>query len=334
MSAVSVSLEELKKGIPHETLNEAFGPQSLGILIVKDLPESFHQLRRSVLESAQALAKLPKEELEKLENEESTWLVGWSCGKEMLEAGKPDIYKGSWYVNTAFHNDPKADGPDPEKLGGAEFAARYPTYTTPNVWPSPSLPGLENFQSQLKQLINMIVDTAEVVAQNCDRYCDATLKDYKPGFLERVVKTSSCSKARLLHYFPMKEGDNADDWCTQHLDHSCLTGLTSALFIDESTNTVLNSCPDKEAGLYIRDRQNQVVKVAIPSDCLAFQTGSTLHEVSRGQFKAVPHFVRGTDHPNIARNTLAVFCQPDLNEMVNDSENFAQYAERVIKGFH
>jgi isopenicillin N synthase-like dioxygenase len=61
------------------------------------------------------------------------------------------------------------------------------------------------------------------------------------------------------------------------------------------------------------------VKVNIPADCLAFQTGSALELITGGVLKAVPHFVRG---PNVAgtgmaRNTLAVFTQPNLGEIVD-----------------
>jgi len=35
----------------------------------------------------------------------------------------------------------------------------------------------------------------------------------------------------------------------------------------------LESSPDPEAGLYIRARSGQIVKVTIPQTCLAFQTG-------------------------------------------------------------
>ena len=170
---------------------------------------------------------------------------------------------------------------------------------------------------------------------NCYRYCQQELTDYPQGYLERVVRELSCSKARLLHYFPMEANANPDDWCTEHLDHSCLTGLTLAMFIDENDNDAeLAKCPDPDAGLYIRDRHGNPVKVSIPPHSLAFQTGLTLQEVSHGQFQAVYHKVRGAAVPGVARNTLAVFCQPNLNEPVNLKENFAEYALRVIDGFH
>ena len=46
-----------------DTLQEAFGPTSLGIIIVRDLPPEFPELRRRLLFAASQIAKLPAEEL-------------------------------------------------------------------------------------------------------------------------------------------------------------------------------------------------------------------------------------------------------------------------------
>jgi len=65
-AAVSVTLQELKDGtVSLETLEHAFGPASLGIIIVKDLPERFAEMRREVLSLSSYLANLPAEELGK-----------------------------------------------------------------------------------------------------------------------------------------------------------------------------------------------------------------------------------------------------------------------------
>lgn len=49
--------------MPFQTLEEAFGPSSLGILIVKDLPSQYPRLRHEVLSFASYLANLPMAEL-------------------------------------------------------------------------------------------------------------------------------------------------------------------------------------------------------------------------------------------------------------------------------
>ncbi|EEP81765.1 conserved hypothetical protein [Uncinocarpus reesii 1704] len=341
--AVTVSLQQLIDGsVSFETLANAFGPSSLGIIIVKDLPEKFKDLRAQVLSNSSYLASLPADELESLSSAEAKYLVGWSCGKETLRSGHFDTLKGSYYVNCAFYQNPELQN------APAENFPNFPQYTAPNIWPpSDRLP---TFRQSLVDLCTLIIDTAVLVAKACDCYAQANINGYKPGYLEHVVKTSMTTKARLLHYFPGPvenpatetlnatdgENDDSDDWCATHLDHGCLTGLTSAMFVDEAANPPsadasrssplpeLASSPDPKAGLYIRSRTGKVVKVNIPKDCLAFQTGEALELITRGKFKAVPHFVRGaktTGQARVARNTLAVFTQPNLGEEVEQGKD-------------
>jgi hypothetical protein len=59
------------------------------------------------------------------------------------------------------------------------------------------------------------------------------------------------------------------------------------------------------------------VHVKIPKECIAFQTGEALERIMKGRFKAVPHFAKGVrprfqGGGKVARNTLAVFTQPNL----------------------
>ncbi|KAF3913811.1 hypothetical protein ABW21_db0201183 [Orbilia brochopaga] len=318
---VTVTLEALKSGtVPFTSLEQAFGPDSLGILIVSDLDARFATLRHRLLSYASHLANLPAAELSSLECEEAKWLVGWSCGKEKLANGRYDTLKGSYYVNCAWYKDPQLDGAEGDY-------PHLPEYTKGNIWPKEEI--LPGFKATFQELCTLIIDTAVLVARACDRYAEKNIENYTPGYLEHVVKTSSSSKARLLHYFPPPSSttdpetdEDLDSWCGTHLDHGCLTGLTSAMFVDEAahppsfskTGSVdlpeLPVSPDPEAGLYIKNRKDEIVKVGIPRSCLAFQTGEALEVITQGKFKAVPHFVRGaraSKAPGVARNTLAVF---------------------------
>jgi len=141
-----------------------------------------------------------------------------------------------------------------------------PEYNASNIWPSEEV--LPGFESTFQSLCNFIVTTAALVARACDGYAETNIPDYQKGYLEHVVKTSISTKARLLHYFPSPnstpETSSPDDWCATHLDHGCLTGLTSAMYVDETTNPPTNTTtfqplpelstsPDPEAG-YWRER--------------------------------------------------------------------------------
>jgi isopenicillin N synthase-like dioxygenase len=295
---------------------------------------------------------------EKLENAASKYLTGWSRGKETLKNGQVDTLKGSYYANCAFYSDPSLLCAAPT----AEFSAdNFPEYLSPNLWPSNStFPG---FKETFEDLCRLIIDTGVLVARACDRYAEKEIPDYTPGYLEHVVKTSTTTKARLLHYFPAdapttdgeKTTGNDDDWCATHLDHGCLTGLTSAMFIDEAAQPPaipmcyshqpkflaplgeLPSSPDPTAGLYIHSRSGETVQVKIPRDCIAFQTGEALQRITKGRFRAVPHYVRGVrpgiGKGKIARNTLAVFTQPNLGELVDTESGitFGEFARGVVE---
>lgn len=232
--------------------------------------------------------------------------------------------------------------------------ATFPEYLSPNVWPSESV--LPGFKPALKDLCSLIIDVAVLVARAMDRFAEGDIQGYPKGYLEHVVRTSNTTKARLLHYYPQGEAQSGDDddWCATHLDHGCLTGLTSAMFIDENTTPVtlpstssssstplpplteLPASPDPDAGLYIKSRTGETVQVKIPRGSIAFQTGEALERITLGRFKAVPHFVRGVragaGGGGVARNTLAVFTQPNLGEEVDIREHltFGEFARGVV----
>ncbi|RDL42384.1 Uncharacterized protein BP5553_02363 [Venustampulla echinocandica] len=360
---VTVSLEDLKNGnVSFSTLQDAFGPESLGIIIVNGVSPEFVQLRHRLLSYASYVGNLPQFKLDKIENPASKYLTGWSRGKETLKNGQIDTHKGSYYANCAFYVDPSLSCAKPTP----EFSSEnFPEYLSPNIWPGGrTIPG---FRETFEELCSLIIDTAVLVAKVCDTYAEKEIPGYKPGYLEHVVKTSTTTKARLLHYFPAEprdtgstEEENDDDWCATHLDHGCLTGLTSAMFINETrqipaipmsysynpsylpTLAELDASPDPKAGLYIQSRSGETVQVKIPRDCIAFQTGEALQRITRGLFRAVPHFVRGVrpsiagaenEGGKIARNTLAVFTQPNLEDVVDVEKNitFGEFARGIVE---
>lgn len=100
--AVTISFHDLSsdpsEGLLFDKLNEAFGPGSLGLLTVSDIP-NIKALRDALLPLGQCLADLPEDVLASLEDPESRWSFGWSRGREQLESGRPDFAKGSFYAN-------------------------------------------------------------------------------------------------------------------------------------------------------------------------------------------------------------------------------------------
>lgn len=131
--------------------------------------------------------------------------------------------------------------------------------------------------------------------------------------LPELISTSQTTKSRLLHYFPppenyvVAEDEPVDSWCGFHLDHSLLTGLCSvrtlltllvpcssrspqAMFIKQTpSGPQAVGSPSPASGLYIKSRGGDLTKVAIPQDCLAFQTGEALELATGRRLRATPH---------------------------------------------
>jgi isopenicillin N synthase-like dioxygenase len=317
-----------------EWIAKAFGnsQECLGLCFVKNVP-NLVELREKLLRSASHLAQLSEEELAKITHPDSLYNFGWSHGKEIMN-GKPDFAKGSFYNNPVF-DTPACITP--------EFQKKHPGYGYPNIWPE-SMPEL---RGQFMDLAQLIISVGKLVAFHCDKYLKEAHPDLPEDFLQNMIETSMIHKARLLHYFPISEkdaepspdGSNMDSWCGIHVDHSVLTGLTSAMYIDESdpsfpeidkANPTVKKTLEN-AGLFIKDRFDQFTQAKIPSDCLAFQIGESAQLASRGLLVATPHLVRGAAYPKMARNTFAVFMQPNVEHELKPGYNFAQFTDDVFK---
>ncbi|KAK4056213.1 hypothetical protein OIO90_002654 [Microbotryomycetes sp. JL221] len=163
---------------------------------------------------------------------------------------------------------------------------------------------------------------------------------------------------------PRDEGDEAidDSWCGTHIDHSLLTVLCPSMYLFHPEHQtqgkqapVAIPSPSRSTGLFIKTRAGRTIRAVIPENCLALQTGETLELLSDNRLAATPHFVNATstalgqqavdtierqmraegrwrnaERGTVTRETLAVFLQPDLDEVVSKTgETFRQFSERV-----
>ena len=66
----------------HDDILKAFGSsdESLGLIVLKDLPETFAQLREDAMRSAARFASLPESTREKYTDPASSYSFGWSHG--------------------------------------------------------------------------------------------------------------------------------------------------------------------------------------------------------------------------------------------------------------
>ncbi|XP_059634990.1 uncharacterized protein LOC132277223 isoform X2 [Cornus florida] len=285
LQTVTISYSDLqdKNGDLSAKIEEGFGPNGLGILSISDVP-GYSSLRQNLLHLSPRLASLPEEVKKELEDPHSRYNFGWSHGKEKLESGKPDMLKGSFYAN------PILDIPTTD----ASLIQRYPSYCGPNIWPRSALPELE---LAFKALGKLILDVGSMVAYHCDRYVSKGMNISEDEGLEQILLRSRCHKGRLLYYFPAKQSictqddETMSSWCGWHTDHGSLTGLTCGMFTRDAVEL---PCPDSAAGLYIKTRTDEIVKVVFGEDEIAYQIGETTEILSRGHLCATPHCVRWT----------------------------------------
>mmetsp|Transcript_26127 Transcript_26127/g.22976 ORF Transcript_26127/g.22976 Transcript_26127/m.22976 type:complete len:143 (-) Transcript_26127:646-1074(-) len=97
-----------------EKIERAFGPEGLGLCIVKNVP-NYVEKREKLLPLGSKLANLPKEDLDKITFEDIQYSLGWSHGKEKFK-GREDFSKGSFYGNAHLEDQiPKHDNPEVKK---------------------------------------------------------------------------------------------------------------------------------------------------------------------------------------------------------------------------
>jgi isopenicillin N synthase-like dioxygenase len=216
-------------------------------------------------------------------------------GTRLTDKQKPDTAKGSYYANPLLDVPAVSD----------EQRAACPEYYSGNVWPT--IPEAAGLEEAFKALGRIIADVGLAIAHAAD---SAGLVPQRS--LRDLIAGSQSNKARLLHYYPQSEdaGAGADDACGSHLDHSVLTGLCCAMYLDEEANIV--PAPSANAGLFIYPRGGgDAVKVSIPPDCLAFQTGEAIELLSDGNLRATRHYVSSGNGATggVSRETYAFFLQ-------------------------
>jgi len=148
-------------------IHQAYGEDnSLGILIIKDMPMAYTTLRSKVLPLAQQFAtSLSKAELDGMTLPEANYQVGWSYGNERLDKNRMDTAKGSFYFNPLTDNILRdislRDNVPLDAIVGSNNAA----YVTPNIWPT-----IEGFECSMKDMGKLVHNIGLAVAKLCDLY--------------------------------------------------------------------------------------------------------------------------------------------------------------------
>ena len=288
-----------KKEQLQEKFEAAFGLNGIGIIGIRNVP-GFVEAKTELLSLTHSLANLPEEELKELEAPETLYNTGWSHGKEMLKHGIPDWNKASFYFN------PLVDVP-----GTKEERTKFPLSYPSNRWPRYS--SLPPFRNAARRLGSLMKDVAIELSRHIDDYALSKNDSYQPETLFQSLINTEKVKGRLLYYYPLVNGDtkeqlvhnqSEDSWIGWHNDSGFLTCLSGGLFM-EPDGTLLPKSPCDNAGLYVMDRDEQILKVKLPRDCMGIQIGECTQILTGGAVIATPHCVKGV--PDVARTSFACF---------------------------
>jgi isopenicillin N synthase-like dioxygenase len=205
------------------------------------------------------------------------------------------------------------DDPDVQKK-----IALAPEVLSPNIWPKDALPALE---PAFKACGQLAVNVGIALAHHVDKYAQKVLGDRYQARLADVIRNTRSTKARLLHYFPLpSEGSReVDSWCGWHNDHSALTGLVPNIFMDVASEKEVPN-PDPNSGLYIKNRNGQIVRVKIPPTAIGYQIGECTQVFTGAVVRATLHAVRALRYPEsqfLSRETFAIFMQPNYDYALN-----------------
>ncbi|CAB9530416.1 expressed unknown protein [Seminavis robusta] len=310
-NVVVIDYEDLKqqdtKPKMLEAIEEAFGPNGIGLLAVRNVP-GFLEAKSTLLPMAHKLVHLPQEYLDsKLTDADSLYNAGWSHGKEKLGDGEPDYAKGSFYYN------PCTDCP-----GTEQDRAQYPLSYPSNLWPSDRLPELEPAAKTMGLLLKDVTIglATHLDAYICNKLSAKEQANYQPDTLSKALADTEKVKCRLLYYFPKStaatttsrnNNNNKNSWIGWHNDSGFLTALAGDYYVDHAAGAIMDDAPDNKAGLYVADRHDNLQRVVIPPDCLAIQMGECTQILSGGAVCATPHMVRSSGVDGVARISLAAF---------------------------
>jgi isopenicillin N synthase-like dioxygenase len=281
----------------YSNIEEAYGKDGLGILIIEKVPE-YLEARENLFKLTHQIVNLPESSLRKVETPPN-YEFGWSHGKEYL-SDKPDYLKASYYANLRPVTDPNSKDR--------------------NIWPE-EIPEAEKIFHRLGNIIRGVgVNLLDVI----DSYIKNTYQLYNLNY-RKLVESSKENKGRMLYYYPRKAAKNSsnvdqENWCEWHNDHGSLTGLTSAMYVDE--NGKESTVNLSNTGLYIQNRKGENVRVTFGKQDIAYQLGECLQVHSGGILHATPHAVKVfNDIPeNIARITFALFMEPNHEVIMNPPE--------------
>lgn len=269
-------------------IRQAFGNEGLGLCTISDIPNYLNQFRKVHFYSHK-LANLPDSAKIRLESPETKYKIGWSRGKEVYN-GLRNFNKGVFFARP--------------------FALKNSLFDSQNRWPDKELP---EFKQTVTDLSNTINNTTLLFSKHLDSYVKANSNAVTQE-ISSIIQMKM-HVAEINHYFPV---DKPTDWSDLHIDNMGLVSLTCPTFLNEATGEEAENLDLSGTGLYVMDRNGDLIKIIAKPDELIVQIGEVTQLISGGLLQATPHVVK-TDGTlkGVSRVTFVLFYCPDPDYVIS-----------------
>ena len=220
MSAKSKKIEEI--------IDKAFGRNSLGLVILKNVPE-IKKIKDVVLDSGLSLINMPESDKADFTEEKIKDYLGWK-ERDVTWNDKVDKFVGEFSARTNnetvfYPADPKVE----EKFL--------------NVWPK----NIPNFQKKFIELGKKVGKIQSSMLNHIDNYLTNFIKIDNKNRLKNIVNHHDLF-AMLLCYKPPKK--LISEWINMHRDNGFITGLVHPNYYNIETKERI----DQSSSLQIKDR--------------------------------------------------------------------------------
>jgi len=278
------------------SIENAFGGDGLGIILVKDIP-NFELLRGTLLKLSKKLSSLSIKTKEKYKYSYNDYLSGWYQKKITMK--NKDLFVDTFCANPLYDNIMVSD----------DYEKKYSKIFSSNIWPQKEIPELK---IAFKNLGITMLQVSFWILIQCDKYLHKITDGvHKENTIYHIISNSQIYKGKLIHSNSVVNKKNKkNNGDNLHINYESLICHVSPMFLSKKDDIINNT---DNYHMYIKSKKGEKIKIKIPNNCLALQIGETLQILSGGYLKAKPHYLRLCQKPQISMEQFSVYvdCFPE-----------------------
>lgn len=287
-----------------EIIDKAFGFNSLGILIVENIP--------GLLESKSKLHK-------------QTFIMSNMDEKDSKNFCSPEKEQIGWRKKSVFFNNIENKYYGVFSAHGNSDTIHYPSNPSEeqkyrNIWPD----NIPKFKDNFVSLSSLLGTFQIEVLRHIDEYIDninsieRTSKDSSSHLYQTFVNNHVLFSQSICNYPNLKDGKVL----SIHRDTGFISALTHPSYFNSSSEII-----KAESGLNVKDRNGNFCEIEYEDDQMVLLIGEFVHLFSGGKLLATPHEITIKEkYRNLQRINFGQFLDPlyDYKIILPKNVNFNQ----------